>query len=153
MGKKALPLSNLDEIGKRLETLRKNKGFSQGEAAAEIGISQQNLSRYESAAVEPPAGALLAMAIFYAVSVDYLLTGQRVVAAPISQVSSVPEWLQPHMQALESLSDFDRGRLEGRIAGWLENLETSKLPEKSNIPEEHQQTAVAGLPRNRDGTR
>ena len=64
-------------LGDRLRQARLRKGLSQSGAAALCGVSQQNISRYEEGAVEPTAGALLALAKLYEVSTDWLLTGQE----------------------------------------------------------------------------
>lgn len=76
MAKKAFPLKNLDEVGRRLAEARGKAGFNQTAAADKLIMSQQNLSRYEAGKVEPSPGALLKFSETYNVSVDWLLTGK-----------------------------------------------------------------------------
>ena len=132
---------------------REKTGLSQNEAANKAGFSQQNLSRYEAGLIEPSPGVLLRLAYLYNESVDFILTGQRVFGSSSGSLIKVPEWLRPHIQAMESLSEFDSGRLEGRIAGWLESLTANSQPEETSEQGEENQIAVAGAPRSRDGTR
>ena len=56
-----------------LSNLRKEKGMSQKEAAAKLGISQALLSHYEKGIRECGQSFLIKVADFYGVSCDYLL--------------------------------------------------------------------------------
>lgn len=56
-----------------LSELRKEKGLSQKDAAAQLGISQALLSHYEKGIRECGQSFLLRVADFYDVSTDYLL--------------------------------------------------------------------------------
>ena len=56
-----------------LSELRKEKGISQKEAAARLGISQALLSHYEKGIRECGQSFLIKVADFYGVSCDYLL--------------------------------------------------------------------------------
>lgn len=56
-----------------LTELRKEKGLSQKEAAAKLGISQALLSHYEKGIRECGQSFLIKVADFYGVSCDYLL--------------------------------------------------------------------------------
>jgi transcriptional regulator with XRE-family HTH domain len=53
--------------------LRTDKGLSQNRLAPLIGYSQQNVSDWEKGKIEPNANALVACALFFDVSTDYLL--------------------------------------------------------------------------------
>ena len=76
--------------------LRKEKGFSQKEAASQLGISQALLSHYEKGIRECGHSFLIKIADFYGVSCDYILgrTDKR------SDIQAVAENL------LESNNDF-----------------------------------------------
>ncbi len=67
-----------------LSELRKEKGLSQKEAAAQLGISQALLSHYEKGIRECGQSFLIKVADFYGVSCDYLLgrTSQKNEASP-----------------------------------------------------------------------
>ncbi|MCL2061652.1 MAG: helix-turn-helix domain-containing protein [Firmicutes bacterium] len=60
-------------FGNRLKELRVEKNLSQAQLAAAIGFSQSNLAKWERAVHDPPTDALIALAKFFDVSVDYLL--------------------------------------------------------------------------------
>ena len=56
-----------------LAALRKSRGISQRQAAADLGISQALLSHYENGAREPGLGFVCKACDYYAVTADYLL--------------------------------------------------------------------------------
>lgn len=57
----------------RLKELRTKKGVSQQQLADVIGISQQSVNKYENHGIEPDIWTLMAIADYFAVSVDYLI--------------------------------------------------------------------------------
>lgn len=61
------------EFGRVISNLRKKKGLSQKDAAAELGISQSLLSHYEKGIRECGLEFLVKLAEYYDVSTDYLL--------------------------------------------------------------------------------
>ena len=61
------------EIANRLIRLRKEKGFSQEELAARLGISRQAVSKWERAESSPDTDNLILLARLYGVSLDALL--------------------------------------------------------------------------------
>ena len=56
-----------------LSALRKCRGLSQRQVAADLGISQALLSHYENGAREPGLGFVVRVCDYYGVSADYLL--------------------------------------------------------------------------------
>ena len=56
-----------------LKTLRKNRGYTQLAVQMKTGIEQALLSKYETEERIPPTEALLRLAEFYDVSIDYIL--------------------------------------------------------------------------------
>jgi len=56
-----------------LGKLRREKGLSQRQAAAELGISQALLSHYENDAREPKLDFVVKACDYYAVTTDYIL--------------------------------------------------------------------------------
>lgn len=63
----------MDNVSKRIVSLREEKGETQQELANAIGITRQSLSRYEIAARTVNAEVLGALARHFGVSADYLL--------------------------------------------------------------------------------
>lgn len=57
----------------RLRNLREDRDLNQMAVAEVLHVSQTTYSRYESGALDIPSGALIALALFYGTSVDYLL--------------------------------------------------------------------------------
>ena len=58
---------------KRIRDLREDKDLSQKNLAEILNISQSTYSRYESGYLDVPSEVLIALSIFYGVSVDYIL--------------------------------------------------------------------------------
>lgn len=61
------------EIAERLIKLRKEKGLSQEELAAQLGLSRQAVSKWERAEASPDTDNLICLARIYGVSLDQLL--------------------------------------------------------------------------------
>lgn len=61
------------KLGERLKELRKEMGLTQKEVAERLNINSVTYLHYEKAQREPPLTLLADFAIFYQVSVDYLL--------------------------------------------------------------------------------
>ena len=56
-----------------LSTLRRGRGLSQRQAAADLGVSQALLSHYETGAREPGLNFVCRACDYYGVTADYLL--------------------------------------------------------------------------------
>lgn len=65
------------KFSKRLAELRRKRGLSQKQAAADLGVSQALLSHYERGIRECGLEFLLRAANYYAVSCDYLLGREK----------------------------------------------------------------------------
>ncbi len=57
----------------KLRELRKNRNLSQNEVANAIFTNRSNYSRYENGIVEPDYETLKKLAVFFDVSIDYIL--------------------------------------------------------------------------------
>lgn len=57
----------------RIRDLREDADLTQTEIAKMLMVSQATYSRYENGTLDLPTAALIALADFYHVSVDYLL--------------------------------------------------------------------------------
>lgn len=60
-------------FSQKLKELRTEKGLSQVSLANKLGYTQSNVSEWEKGTVEPKLTALICIANFFDVSVDYLL--------------------------------------------------------------------------------
>ncbi len=63
----------MDTLGKRLKILRERNNYSQKRVADAIGLTNVQLSRYESGDRNPDPDTLNLLADFFGVSTDYLL--------------------------------------------------------------------------------
>ena len=60
-------------MAERLKTLRTEMGIGQNALADSIEVSNASISYWENAKQEPTAQALYKLAVFFDVSVDYIL--------------------------------------------------------------------------------
>lgn len=63
--------SNTDNIGKKLQTLRKGRKLTQLELSEKMGISRATISNYEVGRRSPHLSDLRRFAEFYGVGLDY----------------------------------------------------------------------------------
>ena len=64
---------NQEKIGKFIQELRKEKGYTQIALQMKTGIEQALLSKFENEERVPPTETLIKLADFYGVSIDYIL--------------------------------------------------------------------------------
>ena len=62
-------------FGENLKTLRKNKGFTQGELAARLNVVRQTVSKWEKGQSVPDSEMLVRLAEIFEVPVSQLLGG------------------------------------------------------------------------------
>ena len=77
-------------LGARIALLRRQRGMSQKELAARLGVSPSAVGMYEQGRREPDCAGLLKLAEIFGVSVDLLLGGG--VAAPEAARAVRPLW-------------------------------------------------------------
>lgn len=61
------------EFSDTLAVLRKARGLTQKQVASDVGLSEIAIQNYESGRRKPAYDALLALADYFDVSVDYLM--------------------------------------------------------------------------------
>ena len=92
-------------FGERLARLRKAKGLTQRQLAAQIGVSQRVVTYYENESSYPPVHLLPKLASIFGVRVEELL-GE---AEPVVETSPVPDRrLRKRMQLLGKLRPQDQ---------------------------------------------
>ena len=64
------------EVGARLRALRTSRGLTQAQAAEVIGVSPQQYQKYEDAQTKCSLAAIVALAGFYGVSVETIVSTQ-----------------------------------------------------------------------------
>ncbi|HVT58161.1 MAG TPA: helix-turn-helix transcriptional regulator [Thermoanaerobaculia bacterium] len=70
-------------VGARIKQLREERGWSQRELGARLGIVQSKLSKYEAGIHQLPLRTLLRVAGLFDVSTDFLLTGASAEPPPL----------------------------------------------------------------------
>lgn len=68
---------DLIQIGKFIAELRKEKGFTQERFGERLGVTNKTISRWDTGTYLPPADALLSMSKMFDVSINEILSGQR----------------------------------------------------------------------------
>lgn len=71
----------------RLKQLRKQRGMTQTEVAAAIGVTRSVVSLYETEMRQPSPDMIVALARLYSVSTDYLLRGDNCSFVDVSGLS------------------------------------------------------------------
>lgn len=90
-------------IGEKIKTLRKERGWSQGDLAEKLGVKPQNISRYEKGHVQPRESTL---AIFAEVF-DLPLAEFTNLAATLDVPDLDPE-LAEYVRAIPTLDKKDQ---------------------------------------------
>ena len=97
------------EFHEKLQELRKRKGLTQEELAQELCVSRTAVSKWESGRGYPNIDSLKAMAKFFAVTIDELLSGDEVL--------SIAE--EEHQRQERRMIDLLFGLLDCSIAMFL----------------------------------
>lgn len=63
----------MNDFGSRLKEIRKNQGVTQKQVAVAIGASERGIQNYELNERKPAFDALIALADYFDVSLDYLV--------------------------------------------------------------------------------
>lgn len=87
------------EFGLRLKQLRKNKGWSQKELANMVGVSFQQLNKYEGALNTPPLEKVVSLSQALTTSIDFLVFGKASHDTPINDLRL--------LKMFQQLDDFD----------------------------------------------
>ena len=70
------------EFQERLERLRRERGLSQEALAEVVGVTRQAVQKWESGASRPDMENLTALARYFGVTLDYLITGEEAQGQP-----------------------------------------------------------------------
>ena len=108
MAKESLKKSG---FAKTLSQLRREKGLSQRQAAAELGISQAVLSHYENDAREPKLDFVVKACDFYSVTADYILARTTERGNGASRLTAQINEILDSLEGLKSTEDVLLKRL------------------------------------------
>ncbi len=98
-------------FGEKLVLLRKARGMTQEQLAAELSVSRQAVSKWELGEATPETENVIQLSRLFGVTTDYLLFGAG--PAPDTSAGTLP----PDMAARQS-APAPAGRAQ-RIAGWV----------------------------------
>ena len=125
----------MDNVSKRIVSLREEKGETQQELANAIGITRQSLSRYEIAARTVSVEVLGALAQHFNVSADYLL-GLSDVRSTEQDIQTACEVTGLSEKAIENIQNvyyhFPRAERE-ELAPMILNIGTHSDEEKEDF--------------------
>lgn len=102
---------SMQDIGKRIISLRKNKNMTQVDLADKLGISYQAVSSWERGATIPDLDKILKMSQLFGVSTDFLLKDEIEETIPLEEVdggeesrSISPEEANTYMDLVKAVS-------------------------------------------------
>ncbi|MBO4533477.1 MAG: helix-turn-helix transcriptional regulator [Treponema sp.] len=84
-------------LNERIKQLRIERGFSQVDLAAKLGVSKQSVSNWENDNIQPSIEMLLKLSHAFSVSTDYLL-GED--SRKFLEITGLPEKFIPHIQQI-----------------------------------------------------
>ncbi len=90
-------------FGQRVKELRKEKDWTQKELAKRVGVSYQQLNKYEGGTNAPPLDKLVALASALETTADYLITGSLMESYPLYNTR-----LMERFKELEAFSSDDQ---------------------------------------------
>ncbi len=110
---------DLNRIGKFIAALRKQKGLTQEQLGEQIGVTNKTVSRWETGAYLPPADALLAMSRLFDVTINEILSGERLSAEAYQKAAEenlIQTVKQSSFTAKEQLEFYQKKWLRDHIA-------------------------------------
>ncbi len=118
----------METFGERLKQLRKKmngKGVTQDEMGKEIGIHPRHLGKYEAMGVMPNADALVKIAQYFNVSLDFLFFGK---GDPMEEIKD--RELLGKMKDLDKLDEEDRKVVGSLIDAYLKKKQFDEMMSK-----------------------
>ncbi|PZM63425.1 helix-turn-helix domain-containing protein [Paenibacillus dendritiformis] len=120
----------MQSVGERIAYLRKSKGLKQRELMKLLDFN--NLSRFERNEMKPGIEIIVALAEFFNVSTDWLLTGkEKVTEVNTHQVELSPEDIEL-LAKFHQLSEREQGKVEGMIEGILSGRKADNSSKESS---------------------
>lgn len=110
---------NMNELGKRIQELRKQTNISQNELADKINISKAQMSRYEVKGVQPPADILNKIADVLGTSVDFLINGNTTEKA---QTTLKDADLIKQFKEIEGLPDNEKSTILKVVSAYIRDF-------------------------------
>jgi transcriptional regulator with XRE-family HTH domain len=109
----------MNELGKRIQELRKQNNISQNELADRANVSKAQMSRYEVKGVQPPADILNKLADVLGTSVDFLINGTSTEKA---QNTLKDAELIKQFKEIEVLPDNEKGTILRVVSAYIRDF-------------------------------
>jgi len=109
---------NTLNIGSKISTLRKEKGWSQGDLAKQSGVFREMIGNYERNANTPSIEVLINLAKVFNVSVDYII-GE-------GELAALDKELLKRIEDIEKLDEATKQHLFFLIDNIIQNYKTKK---------------------------
>jgi transcriptional regulator with XRE-family HTH domain len=113
----------MNDLGNRIQELRKQSGLSQTDLAGKIGLSKSQMIRYENKGVQPPADILNKLADVLNTTVDYLINGNSNEKAQATLKNT--ELLQ-RFREVEALPEREQTVLLEIIGAYIRDFKTKQ---------------------------
>lgn len=113
----------MNDLGKRIQHLRKELNLSQTDLANTVGISYAQIGRYETKGSQPPAEVLKKIADTLNTTVDFLISGNSEEKAQATLKDS--EVLR-QFKAVDALPENDKNALLRVISGFIRDCKTKQ---------------------------
>lgn len=125
----------METIGERLKRLREEAGISLQILAEHTSLSKGNLSSYENNKFKPSADALVGLARYFRVSIDWILTGREREAddrserqAGAERLPELSDELRNILAMYQQLTERHQGKVERYIEELLERQPIATKP-------------------------
>lgn len=109
----------------KLKELRESRHLTQTGMGARIGVTQQNISRYENDVSTMPVEMLLEAADFFNVTTDYIL-GRSEVKRNLQEQMQVSQAIEEYFDLVEMYQDLDERDREVVRSTILTMIKTKK---------------------------
>lgn len=117
------------EAGAQLRSLRTSRGLTQAQVAEVIGVSPQQYQKYEDAQTKCSLAAIVALAAFYGVSVESIVSPEEAVGAGTIEALKNHETVSSDLSKLGALEQELVGRLVSAYLRIPDKLEKVRLVE------------------------
>ncbi len=111
-------------VGKQIQELRKQNGWSQNQLANKIEISITQLQRYENKGIQPPADVLKKLADAFNTSIDFIVYGNNEQKA---QQSIKDSELLSQFKAVEELETKDKNTIKDIIDAFIKRSKLKNI--------------------------
>lgn len=111
----------MQELGKRIQELRKMQKFSQVELADKVNISKSQMIRYETKGVQPPADILNKFADVLNTSVDFLINGDSQEKAKATLKNTA---LLKKFKEIEEMPESEQQSILNVIGAYIRDFKT-----------------------------